>query len=1575
MWRSLSIQQLNSMLLRNAALNRKILFLGCVYAVSVMGLCAAGKKDIDTRTPEKNESWTESFDVSAKKKGKYNVLVTAEDTAGNTGMAGPFNMYIDPRSDLPIAFINNPLKNMCITGSLNVSGTCFDDDDVDHVEVALDGGEAVRADGKQFWSYSFETDTLEEGAHQVAAWGIDINGVKGEAYTVVFHFNRHTPEVTVTNVEPGALLSGRKMLAGTVKDGNGVKQLLYSLDNGSTYLPLTLKHDKKNNVSRFKLTIDTRSMSDGPLLCWFKAIDKLGFESISTFLYFIDNTPPVVDFSYPPESEPCGSVFSIAGSASDTVSLESLSWKMGRESGSFELIKGNPYWTKEFDVSKSSGKSQTIEITAKDAAGNTTKVKRRISIDKTKNLPQAEITLPTADSIEGSKIYFAGTIKNVTGPAEIRYKLDKNGEQSLPVPLGIFGIDIDGLTAGKHTLTVYAVNAQGIKGPAQTVSFTSMGAKPAITLEKKGSAVFVQTISPKKRMPVSITVTSENGLASVSYAVGSGSETPAVIKHGASNTVIKIPSDTAFTDAVTPITVSAADIYGQTSRQTILVELQDSNSALFLWAQSTTTSSGAVIMSPDTPLTGVYHPAEGTEIATVTVEGDSSAFTVSHSGSIITLTALSSGSYQNVRVTVTDSAGTAVTSEGIDILVDNGAPAITLEGEAEPRPIKSDIELKGTVSDDAGVASVSYTVGSTVYEGLSPSFTRKIEISDLPDGLIMVGVHATDAIGNKTSEYRIFYKALTGPQVSMIFPKEGDKVNGSILTGFTVADPFLLEKAEYKAAGSDSAWEPMDISSIISRLIGSAADPIGKGMQFRFTDKIGNGTVYNDYHFEIDEEADKPHIDVHVPAEDEILVRDFDLSGMVYDDDGVSKIFYQIDDQPAQAIETAHNFSIPFKISDFSDNEHTISLYAEDIYGVKSNVFKRKVRISLSIPSGTIESPGPTEMVKDMISIKGTASDKNGIAAVAISLDNGNTYNKAEGADSWHYNLNTHGISDGTYVLFVKLLDTYGQESIISSLITIDNTPPEMLFEYPFAGGKYDAVLPVSGQVHDMTALQTVSLTIKGLQGQTVPSHFTDMVLPHNLLVSQRLDISECAEGFYNLEVRGIDQAGNVTNVARNFEITHNTKTSKIELLYPLDGETVTGEFNFYGQIGGITYPESVTLVIDGREHTTGAVSPTGYFNFRLTPEDVTEGIHKLSVQAVLEKGNRETSVEHTVIYKPLGPWVTIDNFAVGDFAVDRPYLRGTAGYSLSDAEKELLGDKSTPVEVRTAIQSKRVAAVEISFNNGKTFKRVRTKKEAWRYRLETGDMTEGNHFILVRATMANNEVAVCRTIVSVDKTAPKVRLITPTEGGIYNEAIIYAGFTSDNVNVASVNMALRKGDKFLYEVPKAFRGLHFELGLLGATLWNMGFGLSFFDSNVKIQLHYGQMLSSQWNAVGSTEVNQTKRYGGHVFSTKILANIFELPFASFAGPDFAWLYMTGALGANFSIFTETQSKKAQVLSAMIAQLEFPRVKLSKKKVKYFNSFAFYTEGQLWFIPTDVTGPATISVLPRISIGFRAEVF
>ena len=352
----------------------------------------------------------------------------------------------------------------------------------------------------------------------------------------------------------------------------------------------------------------------------------------------------------------------------------------------------------------------------------------------------------------------------------------------------------------------------------------------------------------------------------------------------------------------------------------------------------------------------------------------------------------------------------------------------------------------------------------------------------------------------------------------------------------------------------------------------------------------------------------------------------------------------------------------------------------------------------------------------------------------------------------------------------------------------------------------------------------------------------------------------------------------------------------------------------------------------------------------------------------------------HTITYNPVGPWITVDNFAMGDFAVDRPYLRGHAGYSLSEEDQLILQDKTAAKELKAAIAEKQLESVEISLDNGRSFMSVGTKS-AWKYRLETGDMAEGEHYLLVRARMKNGEVAVSRMIVSVDKTAPVVTLITPDAGGLYNQSLVYAGLTSDNVAVTNVTVALRKGDKYFYSVPAVLQGLHFEAGFWGATLWDIGVGLSFFSNSVKLQLHYGQYLESQWNWVHKGQ-GIKMRYGGHIFGLKILASVFELPFERFAGPDWSWLYLTAALGANFSIFTQTQSGKPQVLAALLGQIEFPRVKLPKKKVKYFRSFAVYTEGQLWFIPTDVSDgidskkdKGIQAVIPRVSVGIRVDVF
>ena len=154
-----------------------------------------------------------------------------------------------------------------------------------------------------------------------------------------------------------------------------------------------------------------------------------------------------------------------------------------------------------------------------------------------------------------------------------------------------------------------------------------------------------------------------------------------------------------------------------------------------------------------------------------------------------------------------------------------------------------------------------------------------------------------------------------------------------------------------------------------------------------------------------------------------------------------------------------------------------------------------------------------------------------------------------------------------------------------------------------------------------------------------------------------------------------------------------------------------------------------------------------------------------------------------------------------------------------------------------------------------------------------------------------------------------------------------------------------------------------------------MGVGLSFFDDNVKLQLHYGQFTQKQfdWFYKMQKLPQQQIRYGGHVGSVKLLANVFELPFGYYLGPDWQWLYLNIAVGAQFSLFSTTQSGKPQVLSAGLVQLEFPRVKLYKRK--HFSSFSFFTEGQLWFIPTDVNAVSIKSVMPHLCGGVRVNIF
>lgn len=1731
-----------------------------VMSLLVAGLMlvpAAFSRDITKVNVDKKDSWQESFDIN-NKKGKYNVIVTATDLGGNTTFGGPFNIYIDEKSDLPVTRITNPAADMRIPGNLNIVGTCVDDDDVQYVELILDGNSEspVRANGKDFWSYFLNTETLPEGKHTIEVYGVDVNGLKGNSVKTSWVLDRNKPLTEVTNIGIGAIISGNVSLQGVISDGNGIASMCYSLDNGETFTDVKVTNNKKTNTANFRINFDTKKMEEGPAVVWFKATDTMGSQGYYSFLCFIDNTNPAVEIVYPRDKEPENGIFTAAGSAKDSIGIKSLSWEFNGEKGEFEIIPGNPYWTKEFKTNKS-GK---LVITAVDTAGNVTRKERQVNIDPELDKPVVTIQWPKAGAqLKEGEFFVRGIAKDDDAVQSVKVTVDGTVVETVETK-GVFNVALSEekfMSFGKHIVSVSGVDRYGVQGNEVKIEYFSAGLKPKFSEpmlrggSDAGAALFGKTVNPEGGSVFEIEASSLSGIAEASYSIEwSADEVSADklsaaqdtrreektvdIKNSVPKVSFSIPVETLpwgmvhlnfrtvdttgrvsnystalyvqnFTKVVDRVSSEAADSiqdekatvravsaggadytrgmnvavpsvskstaarwnFGRNvneKRDPVTLNLEITSEAKDLAlsykivnvkdeSQKTAAEGKAAVIRPDKnsgngtaaiPLDGLNPGLKKIEVTATSgkdysakcelwvgivrempdeyindsqigqwlstgdtvydsssasfimgasaklsgianLDGDVTASFVgnypglelSAEGKSVTITATRGGIYSGVKVRATDSAGAQIDFAPVTIVYDVAGPAITLQRPAAYEWVENRLLISGSAADASEIALAEYSIdnGETwkrfgnTGRGTSFNLYAEESLSAFEDGLVSLDIRATDIFGNVSRCSAAVHKDTQPPEVQVIVPGVSDVVNGTNAIAFLVKDGGSVSKVEYVNINSGKRIE-LENNSMAATFVGTSEQPINSSMRFDFTDAAGNVKTVNSYEFVIDSKSDLPVATIQLPIDNEVITKDFVISGTVLDDDGPSTVYYKIDGGSYNQVEgQGYSFKVDVPFETLTDNEHTITVYGVDVNGVRGPEFVRKFRVSLQEPVAVMTEPKISTSQSKIVTLSGTASDKNGISSVMVSLDNGNSWNEVTGKEQWSYIYDTRAVPDGTHVVFVKAVDGYGIESLYSTLINIDNTCPEISLELPLDDSKTTGPVFFSGYTLDNIGLTDLYITVTSLDGKSSPRVSRTDLTPDKIITTT-VDIGSLEDGRYNIQLTGKDAAGNVSSVSRNITLDKRVAEADANIYYPLNGEHKTGEFNIYGEVKTVRKVNNVTLVLDGRDFETVGISETGYYKFMMNSEKLSAGTHSYKIRANLEGGVSVNSITQTVVYNPVGPWVTIDNFDYGEFAVDRPFIKGRAGYSVSQEEIDASNAKGATKAQKDALAAKSLSYIELSFNNGKTFTRL-GKNKNWKYRVENEDMPEGYHFLLVRAVFKNGESAINRCVVQIDKTAPFVKIIAPGIGGRYNQELEFSGLASDAVGLNSVDLALRKGDKAGYELPGFIQGLYVDVQGWGATLFSVGMGLSFFDDNVKLQLQWGQFTQAQREIFSQTQL----RYGGNVFGLKLLANIAYIPFRSFLGPNWDWLSMGFALGANFSLFTDTASGKAQMLSAILAQIEFPRVTF--RKAKCFRTISLYSEFQLWFIPSDVaSGTVDIqNMVFQFSLGLRANIF
>jgi len=1616
------------------------IFLACLCSV----LWGGGRKDNERRAAADPAGFTDSFDINNKPTGKWNYLLEAKDKAGNVGRGGPENMFLDPESDLPRTTVVNPMPRMHVQGNLNIVGLATDDDAVGFVELKVNRGRDgkgeelvhTRARGADFWSFQLDTTDPEiwtDGEYSITAWATDVNELSGisdrfkpkqhKTHQVFWNLDRKKPDVVVTSHETGALVAGKVKMRGTAFDGNTIASFAYSIDDGERYIQIPTKYDKKTDLYSWEFEIDTKKFDDGPAVIWLRAKDGMGTAGNAAHLFFVNNTDPEVSIAYPPPTEPVFGVFTVAGYAGHPVGLKSVSWKWGKQSGEFELVVGNPWWSLPIDLRGLKDSSVEVEIRAEDVLGKVTVAKGRWKVDP--NAGEARVTLQSpvnnAAVDNDRNIVVRGTAKSGEGISAVLYSLD--GAPAVEIPcIGNFLFAITGIGGGAHTLDVWAKNGGGIEGPkVQVRGLTAPAEAPQISMgmlklpsQKPPDQQFFSgmVIRPEPKMTVEVLIRSGTPLTQTSAVIGDFP--PVALKPGASKdgyrAVLPIPPNVPA--GLLKIQLQTTDRLGRPGsfNAYAFIETPDegfgSAPTFALAAQAEYPDGRVIVSSPEEFLVGMSQiPLANAEIRGV---GAENFFVQVNPNGTVNMRVMREGSYGPLSLAMTDRYGASSTSPSFRVVAMFGGPAIAFRDVPANKLVQNSIPVRlGVTSSSAGIRSFEYSVDAGTSWMSIPAaadISRTLDISSAPDGTINVLFKAVNEADQTTFASFSVLKKTVPSGAKLVVPVSGANVNGKILLGFAVDSASTLQSVTYNRTTGQrpitrevfnaDRWDKDYAPKFLDVLMDPTEMPLDANMRFTFEDKAGNREVMSAWDFVIDNEMDIPVVHVTMPFENEVITQDFVVTGVAYDDDEIKSISWSLDGGPQQILEAKYGFSIPIPLNRLSDNEHYVTVIAEDVYGVRTPPKRQNFRVSLAEPTAVVTAPLMDAILKEEIEIRGTAADRNAIKEVKISVDNGNTFNLAAGAENWSYKFNSKVLKDGAHVVFIKVWDKYDVTATYSTMINVDNTPPEVGLDSPIDGSTTATTIVAMGRSIDPN-LESVTTELRSLSGMGIAAELRQRRLGAVAAFKDTLDMSRQPDGLYNLEVVARDKAGNVTRVSRNVELARQSLRDFVEILYPLNNEETQGSFNVYGYAGGTNIAGSATLRINGVDRITNDVDAAGYFRFSLGPEDLAEGRNALVVFSNFSGAGTVQSQTTNVVYTPAGPWITIDTISYGDFAFERPYLAGRTGYVLSEEDVAALASKETAKEDKDDIRQKTPAFTEISFDNGKTFEKVDRAggKIDYRFRLETSLMKEGLHYILVRTTFKNDEVAVTRMLVQVDKTPPVVRLIAPEVGGRYNQELAYSATATDDVELVSMVYHLRKGDKALYGVPGFLQGLYFEATIPpllkqfwndapaifagGATYMDAGMGLSFFDDNVKIQGQYGFMTQDNYESLGG---EGAVRYGGHVLGLKILANIYQLPFGPFAGPDWEWLSASLAVGANFSLFDlmqegYTQSGKSTWMSALVAQIEFPKATI--RKWKAFRRFALFTEGQLWFVPTDVDAEALgiDTMIPHVILGVRIYVF
>jgi hypothetical protein len=981
---------------------RRILKTLLVMIFLPAALYAGGNRQIVTQTADGMDIWQTEFDVSARKKGTYNIIISAKDAAGNEGISGPFNLKVDPMAGLPEARVVYPEHGQIIREDVSIVGVASARYGVKRILVKIDNGEYEELEGGEYWSLFIPALDLVEGKHTIFVKAIDSMDILGPESRTDFILDILPPEIGLVDREIGDLIAGTVNIKGKVSDLNGIQSVLLSED-GENFTKLAFNKKRGDDAQYFQFPVRSKKFPDGPVIYYIRAINKTGSSVTRPFLFFVNNYPPQIDIISPKQGEDIYGNTQVTGMVTTGVGLTDFYYEWAGERHEIPLRPGDPFWAVTFPISMANNRAIPFRVTAIDKSGNVTTVSRRFQDLRKNRTPTISIDYPLQPSgsarmnlEQGEPIY--GHIL----PGFFPYAIMIEGEIEYIMAQPVFRIDPDLIPDGRTTMRLWAIDEEDVTGQPFTLRINKTPRTPDYVAQEVSPLTIT---SPEEYDWFNESVTIRGSIS----GYRSGQFLEYRLSRDANWRPISINATGTFTAAISLVDLPEGPV--PMEFRTTRDGMEDY--PIFFPINKFITLPEISFMVPDVEY-GFIH-GDITTAGTLQYVVPISLLSYSVDNGITFEEMEFSAKYnrawfngnfdysamqknnQKLIIRAIDRAGNRVQASPNIIFDDSDDyPVLILNTPVDDEIITNDFNISGLAFDDDGLAAIYWriltprnpwdTVAETTARHRSMEFNRfeteqnyliPVTIFDVADGENILEIFAVDMYGVQCEVIRRVFKVSTSPPVTAVTAPSMEFWNrGNITVRGTAFDLNGIEDIRISMDNGVS-YQKVDFTSSqreatpwhISLNTRAYTDGI-YSMLVRTTDKYGISSFASGI---INIDNTPPEIDLGSPRNGDRIGVTLNLTGQVYDNIDFTRLAVQLVNVENPNVQRSFDLPKQFVIMEavdvtaFPDGDYTVKIIAYDQSGNETslvrnfNILKARAASEVAIinPLPGIEHHGP----------------------------------------------------------------------------------------------------------------------------------------------------------------------------------------------------------------------------------------------------------------------------------------------------------------------------------------------------------------------------------------------------------------------------------------------------------------------------------------------------------------------------------------------------------------------------------------------------------------------------------------